>query len=874
MIKQAVFKKILNNGLTILVRPIHIIPKVSVQLWYNVGSKDENSNEKGIAHFIEHMIFKGTKKLSESDINLITNKLSGYCNAFTSYDYTSYIFDFPSQNWKESLPILADCMRNCTFKEELLTSELKAVIQELKMYKDDYPCALLENMMNTIFPGHPYQHPIIGYKQDLWNLTRENLVRFYEKHYIPNNATLVVVGDVDPEEVFAAAEENFATIEPNWHYKKEEFLLNKDIANSVTTIYRDVQQPTVIAGFIMPGAKEKIDFLMDALCLILAEGRDSRLHKKLVNEKNLVTDISAYSYDLFDHELLFIQFDPKNERDTALILSIIEEEIEKIKQDGFTDKEITRTIKRVEASFLNLLENNQKQAYALGKFYLATGDENFIYNYIEHDHELLIKKLQDLVTNYVNASLVHIGKILPIQKKDLPLWQKLQAESDRLDERILSKKEREYAVEAGVVVEGIHPNPYPQFDFPKYKEQFLKNGLDVLYYKNSTIGKVDLILELKAKNYYDPQGLEGISSFVSEMLLEGTKKLSGEELAHEIESFGMSLKTSPGYITMSMLNEDFEKGLTILADILQDSIFDDKAIERVRDRLIADIKDYWDSPVDFADQLIREEVYKGHPFSKNIYGSLETIAKITKHDLIDFYKRYISPQGARIAIVGDFNEKAFIPLLEKTIGAWHGPTVEDIAFPALTSPLHDKNYTINRDQVVFAFIGRSINRYHPDFDKILLFDQIFGGGVLGSMSSRLFQIREQSGLFYTISGSLLANTGEQPGMFIVKTIVSLDRLKEAENLIEKEIKHAAQEITDQELDQAKNALINSRVDSFASNKQIASSFLFLKKYNLPQDFFDKRAEQLLKVNKVEIQEAVEKIINSPMFKLQIGRIEA
>ena len=165
-----VTKYTLSNGMNVLVLPSHIIPKVSVQLWYYVGSKDEQSREKGLAHLLEHMIFKGTATLSESDINEITHKLSGTCNAFTSYDYTAYIFDFPTQNWQMSLRLLADCMRNCTFKQEHLNSELKAVIQELKMYKDNYTSSLLESMMASIFPDHPYHHPIIGYKQDLWSL--------------------------------------------------------------------------------------------------------------------------------------------------------------------------------------------------------------------------------------------------------------------------------------------------------------------------------------------------------------------------------------------------------------------------------------------------------------------------------------------------------------------------------------------------------------------------------------------------------------------------------------------------------------------------------------------------------------------------------
>ena len=126
----------LQNGLTVLICPMKDAATVSIQLWYNVGSKDETAGQTGIAYFIEHMIIKGTEKITESDINFVVRKLSGNCNAFTSYDYTGYLFNIPSANWDKVLPMMADCMKNCTFKQEHLNSELKAVIQELKMIKD------------------------------------------------------------------------------------------------------------------------------------------------------------------------------------------------------------------------------------------------------------------------------------------------------------------------------------------------------------------------------------------------------------------------------------------------------------------------------------------------------------------------------------------------------------------------------------------------------------------------------------------------------------------------------------------------------------------------------------------------------------------
>ena len=144
-IDKRVHKFTLSNGLTVLVCPKKQSSKVSLQLWYNVGSKHEVNGEKGMAHFIEHMIFKGTKDLlTESDINMITQKLSGYANAFTSYDYTGYLFDLPVANWAKVLPVFADCMQNCTFDQEHMNSEVKAVIQELKMYRDDFSWTLAD----------------------------------------------------------------------------------------------------------------------------------------------------------------------------------------------------------------------------------------------------------------------------------------------------------------------------------------------------------------------------------------------------------------------------------------------------------------------------------------------------------------------------------------------------------------------------------------------------------------------------------------------------------------------------------------------------------------------------------------------------------
>lgn len=872
---QKVLKKKLKNGLTILVRPTHQIPKVSTQLWYNVGSKDEQSGQKGIAHFIEHMIFKGTKELSESDINLITHKLSGYCNAFTSYDYTGYLFDFPTSNWRQALPIMADCMSNCAFDQQMLNSELKAVIQELKMYKDSYESSLVEDMISNIFTGHPYGHPIIGYKHDLWSLNRDGLVDFYKKHYVPNNATLVVVGDVDPEEVFKLAQEYFESIPSNEQYVKENYPVVKDLISKSITLHRDVKQSTVMIAYLIPGVKSKLDYAVDVTSWILGSGRSSRLYKKLVDELELVIDLSSFAYDLFDEGLFFITFVPKDIDKADYIISLIQNELDVLAKEGPTQAELQRASRKVETDYLSLLENNQKQAYIIGKSYLANGDENYIFNYLEGNNPGLAKDVQNLIKDCFRSSLMCVGKILPLESKDKDLWLNFQKASDQEDAKILSAKVRDLPVQEGVKVHNIHVNKTDKFDFPKYETFTLNNGLEVLFFDNKNLPKINLIIELKARHYYDPEDKIGLGNFVSDMMLEDTSKYSAIELAQEIESYGMSLDTTPGYVSMLMLSKDFKKGLSLLTNILTDAIFKLDSVERVREQIISDIKDYWDDPSQFVGQIVRENVYTGHPYSKNILGSIETVNKISRDDLFDYYKKVITPSKARIAIVGDLTGYNLKEILESTLGKWHGPEALEISFNELSRVKSKEiNYPINRDQVVLCFAGLSVKRTDPDYDKLLLFDQVFCGGSLGSMSSRLFQLRERSGLFYTIGGSIIARADEQPGMSLIKTIVSIDRLKEAEEVIVNEIDHASKNLTMEELLQSKNAIINSLVDNFASNKQIANTFLFLRRYNFTQSFFDDRAANLTKITINQVQEAASKILKSKdMIKIRIGRVQ-
>ena len=868
MQSDKVIKEVLSNGLTVLIKPSSVLPKVSIQLWYNVGSKDEKSGEKGIAHFIEHMIFKGTKKLSECDISLITHKLSGYTNAFTSYDYTGYLFDFPSQQWEQSLTILADCMHNATFKQSHLNSELKAVIQELKMYKDNYTSCLVEELIGTMFPDHPYHYPIIGYKQDLWNLHRDALVNFYQKHYIPNNATLVIIGDVDPQKALERAKKEFGDLKPNFEYKKEEFYHGSDLRSKSVTLYRDVKVPSYILAWEVPGATDQSTYLTDIVMWILAAGKGSRLYRKLVDDLDLVTELDIFTYDLFDVGVLFLYFQPREGASVEKIIEIIKQEIAHIAKNGVSGKELTRAIKQVEVDYLNLLESCSKQAYAVGKFYLATGDENYVYTITDQPKEELAADVKDFVTTFLRASLMQRGAIEFLAESEKNYWLELQEISDEEDARILSGKTRDEAVEDGCYVKDVVVHPPKPFKFPQAQILTLENGLKVLSHETTHLPKIDIIVDFLADQMYDPQGKEGLSAFVAALVLEGTKKYTAQEFADAVESQGMSISSTPGSIRMSMLAEDFPKALSFLEQMLIHATMTPGAIERVRARMLASLKEFWDTPMQFAGQLVRQDIYKDHPYGNNPMGTLESVKEITRDDILSFYTAYLSPRSTRMAIVGDTRKYDLKDELSKALHTWQGKEVAPLEFPEI-KPVkwHEVNHPILRDQTVLCYGALSVSRYDEDYDKLLLFDQTFTGGLLGSMASRLFDLREQSGLFYTIGGSLLYRVDQDKGLILIKTIVSNDRLKEAEVAIEGVVNTAINEVSDEEFTEAQQAIINSLVNGFSSNQQTAATLLAIDKFNLPADYFDNRAVQLAQVTKQEMQDVVKKYLNTDRFIL-------
>lgn len=865
-----VFKKQFENGLVVLVKPNKTSQKVTVDLRYYVGSKDEKTGEKGLAHFLEHTVFQGTKKLSETDIAAITHKLSGGCNAATSYDTTHYYFDIPIQHWDVVLPILADCMSNCTFKQELLNSELKAVVQELKMYRDSQFRTLVEKMLEVAFPDHPYHNPIIGYKQDLWNLKRETLVNFYKKHYVPNNAVLTIVGNVDPQDVFKKAEEHFGSIPNCSDYKKEEHYLNKDLIAHTTVLYRDVKKPLLMIGFLIPGMKNLNTLIVSMLNEMLCGGKDSRLYKKLVDELRLVNSINAFNISTFDFDMNIFNIDPKDIEKVDTIIQVIMDEINQIIKNGIPKDELIKLIKKEQSSLYSLFESNNKQAAFIGEMYLATGDENVLLSTLKYTPEQVEQEIVSLLKTYFKTIVMQKGLVLPLPEDSKEDWKVVQQISDEEDKRILDGKIRELAVEEPTHVHKISIKEKDSYEFPKPIQFELSNGLKVFYYHNNNIPKINMSLNFKANELYDSQKLPGLYVILNSLLTEGTQDYPGLRFAQEVENLAIGLSCKPGNIQMDLLKQDLNKAVHLLASMVMRPSFDEKALEKIRSIAIDNCKKSFDNERFIARKLLYESIYKDHPVSKNSIGTQESIKKITRNDIVEFFKKYFTPQETTLVIVGDLADYDIKKLAEESLGSWQGPKVDDLKYPTVKDAAKDviTNY-MNRDQIILYMAGLSVDRSHKDFDKLLLFNKIFGQG----MNSRLFSIRQKTGICYTMHADMLLEADRYPGMVCISAIVSPDRVQELEEILHKTILEVADSLTQKEIDEAKRAIVNYYADLYSTNNSIITAFENIIYFDYPFDYYEKRKATLDAITLDEVKEAVKRVLDpQKLITIKVGRV--
>lgn len=400
----------LSNGLTVVLKKDDSVPVVSVNVWVKTGSINENEKQAGLSHFIEHLLFKGSKNYPGDLMTRNVEKMGGLINAATSKEYTCYYIDIQKDGYIESIKMLADTVSYPLFPQDELEQERKVVVEEIQRHKDNPQSQLFEYFMENLYKESDYKNSIIGSSDVIKNISRDEIISYFKTHYVPQNMVVSIVGDIDIKETSKTIDETFGKIEKAI-YPIEPVII-ESIKNTSDFITKDkTVHSYLLAGFLGPDMSSKDIYVADIALNIFGSGKSSRLYRVLKEEKNIVFSISSSFMTLrgTGSAFVFAVFEQSKYNE---VIANIESELEKFKNEGPTEAELQKIKTNIKSGWLFGLQTFSEQASQLGYWHLQ-GHPEIFNNYLENIDKVTVKDVKNFMNKYYSKERISKVSICP-----------------------------------------------------------------------------------------------------------------------------------------------------------------------------------------------------------------------------------------------------------------------------------------------------------------------------------------------------------------------------------------------------------------------------------------------------------------------------
>jgi len=799
----------LSNGLALIVQEDHSAPVASVQAWCKTGSIDEDTRlGSGMSHILEHMLFKGTEKRSTNDIALRVQEQGGYINAYTSYDRTVYWIDIPAKGVETAVDILSDVMMNATMPEAEYVKEQEVIRREFAMNYDDPDRMAFLDMMDTAFRSHPYRYPVIGHMEVYNTLTRDDVMAYYKKRYVPNNIFFVITGDVDGEKLKAQLETFFAkyprkALEPVFIPQEAPQLgrreLNKEFPTELTRLQLcwhtpDLTHPDVPA--------------LDLLSVILGNGRSSRFYLQLREKQNLAHAISAYNYTPRDPGIFGVEATCDPDKRDSLAAAILAQ-IEEVKSKPVSADELAKAKKMFISSHLANLTTTRGVAGDLGSNWMLTGNLDFSRQYLEASNKVTAADLQRVAKLYFREDGLTVTSMNP--------------------EGSLKADAKAAAVPAAAPVQKF----------------VLSNGLRLLVREDTRLPLVSAVASFKGGLLAETEALNGISQLAARAVLKGTKTRSAEQISTTLENLGGSISAEAGNqsftVSVDTMKDDLPRGLEVLSDVLLNATYPEAAIAREKLGQLAAIKAQEEEMTNVARNLMRRTMFPGHPLGMRALGTPETVDTFTQAQLLDYHRATICGSNGVLAVFGDVKAEEVKKLVETQLAKLAKGTETLLTVPP--TPVLAEALTVEENkpkaQAILMVAYRGVDIFDKDRTAFELIEE-----ASSDLSSRFFvKIREELGLAYFVGASQAPSL--VPGPFVFYLGTDPKKLEQVKTAFNAEIKNLADNgLTPEELARAKEKLLGQSQIRNQSSDALASVCALDELYGLGFDNYLKEAAQV------------------------------
>ena len=858
-------KFVLDNGLTLIVHEDHKAPIVSVNIWYHVGSKNEPAGKSGFAHLFEHLMFNGSENFNDDYFQVLERVGATDLNGTTNLDRTNYFQNVPRNALDQVLWMESDRMGHLLGAvDQAKLDEQRGVVQNEKRQGENQPYGkVFTAILESVFPyGHPYAHSVIGSMEDLNAASLEDVQEWFQTYYGPNNAVVVIAGDITPEEALAKTEQYFGHIPPSPPIAKHSEWIAKRTGEQRQVMQDRVPQARIYKVWNVPNSLATDTNLLDLFSSILADGKNSRLYNRLVYQDQIATDVAAFIQAGEIASMFIIQATANPGDDVAAVEAAIDEELQRLLTQGPNQEELNRVQTQVRARFIRGIERiggfgGKSDALARSEVY--GGSPDAYRKSLEDQQNATVESIRDAANRWLTDG-VYVLEVEPFPR--------YAARGEGVDRSRLPDLETP-----------------PDVSFPEIQRAQLSNGLNIVLAERHAIPTVGLQLMVNAGYAADQLASPGTASLAMNMLDEGTESRSSLEISEELEMLGAVLTTGSNLdssnVSLNALTENLETSLALFADVILNPSFPQAELDRLKQEQLARIQREQTTPIQMAQRVFPKLIYGAdHAYGQGLTGSgtLESVGSLERSDLTDFVQAWFKPNNATLIVVGNTDLDTLVPMLEEQFADW---SAGDIPVKNVSDVAHQqepKIYLIDRpDSLQSVIYAGHIAPAVEDETEIAIgtMNNILGGAFTSRINMNL---REDKGWSYGSRTIMIPTNSQRP--FFVQAPVQTDRTADSMQEVINELRGFIDDSppTREEVQKAQDSQSLRLAGRWETNNSVSGSLREIVRFGYEDDYFDRYADRVRSLNIEDVAEAARGVVRPEnMVWLVVGdrsRVEA
>jgi len=880
----------LDNGLEVIFHKDDSDPVTAVALTFHVGSAREIEGRTGFAHLFEHLLFLESENLGKGGLDEMSSRIGGSgANGSTSRDRTNYFQTVPNDALEKMIWAEADKLGYFinTVTEAVLAKEKQVVKNEKRQGVDNQPYGHASYVVDkNLYPeGHPYSWQVIGSLEDLQNATLQDVKDFYNRWYVPNNATLVIAGDFDTEQAKEWVRKYFDEIPRG---EEIEPLTDQPVSLDETEklYYEDNFARLPELRMVWPGVDlyNEDAYALDILTQLLSEGKKAPLYKVLVEEKELTSTVfmrSGNSEIAGEITLITRAYPGTNLNDVE---SAVSEAFTRFEEDGFTNDDLNRIKAGIETDFYNGLSSVLGKAFQLAQYNIFANDPGYINEDIQKTLAVTKEDVMQVYEEYIKGQPFVATSFVPQGQNKLALENSAPAEVE--EEQIVAEgrgeqfeipEETKYERTPSGFDRTVEP-PYgetPAPAIPEVWETELANGLEIYGIENYELPLVEFEITLKGGLMLEDQENAGVSSLMADLMTKGTADKTPEELEEAIDLLGANINVSSGRQSLTIrgnsLARNYEETLALVEEIMLQPRWDEREFELAKQSTLSQIAQQSANPNSIASNTYNKLLYGEESIlSYNTIGKSNTVENITLDDLKSYYESNFSPSVADMHVVGAINNNEVVASMASMETQWENKPVEIPEFDLPEAPESSTVYFYDvpdAKQSLLRFGYLAMPETDPDFYRATIMNYKLGGG---GFASRLTQeLREGKGYTYGIRSGFSGS--DMAGPFTISSGVRTNVTYESAALVKDILEAYPETFTDDDLANTKSYLIKSSARQFETSGSKLNMLSNISSYGWSPDYVRDRQDMVQTMTKDQIEELARTYANpDKMIWLVVG----